>query len=476
MSKLKEIRDSVLRQIRPIPSEVEKGFRIFNHIKQSIQEVAEKKEVELAFINLEGSSGRKQTQLRNHRELDIFIGISPDILSSLIKTKQPKKPFLRKFFKKLVIDIGLDGANQAGCHTSSIAYAEHPYVTVSFDDYKADIVFCFDLTPEFLSTHGPITAVDRTPHHTRFVDQHLTERQRDDVRLLKAFLLSTFVYGDASPVGRSGFTGFSTEMIIYHHADIEGALKFLAQPQPEPLDIHNRSVSVLRKRFARELLIITDPTDSNRNIAASISERAYRFSQHKAASLLQNPTESYFAMQPIPILSIDELHLLGPNYFVIEFRDDTGWHYTKTRDKLYRYFVKLQKFLNREPTGEPRFGSTIFEEIFQEPYFAIALHVNRLDIGKSYKRVGPSPQFVEGTEEFLKKHPDAFLKDGRYQAEITRIFTNAEQAIHHFLTTNPLSKKLTLMNISNHGSTTLGKQALWILSNAILPYITPKNS
>ena len=61
MSKLEEIRDTVLRQIRPKPSEVEEGFRVFNRIKQSIQKVARKKELGLAFIDLEGSFGKKQT-------------------------------------------------------------------------------------------------------------------------------------------------------------------------------------------------------------------------------------------------------------------------------------------------------------------------------------------------------------------------------------------------------------------------------
>lgn len=471
MFELEEIRNNILRQIRPLPSEVDEEFRVFRQIQQSIQKVARKKKLNLAFIELEGSSGKKQTQLRNHRELDIFVGLNPKILEHPKEEEKPAKSYLRKFFRELVLNVGVEAAKQAGCQSTRIAYAEHPYVTVTLDGFRADIVFCFDLSPEFLIKNGPITAVDRTPHHSRFIDQHLTETQRDDVRLLKAFFISTFVYGDSSPVGRSGYTGFSTEMIIYHQYNIERALQFLSKLKPDPLDNYNRSLSSLRARFPRKSLIITDPTDPNRNIAASISERAYRFTQHNAASLLENPSDSYFAMQPIPILSKNELQGLEPNYFVIEFVDETGWHYTKTRDKLYRYFTKLQKFFTREPTGEPRFGSVIFEEIFQEPFFAIALHIENAEISKTYTRIGPSPEFSQGAEEFMKKHPDAVLRDDRYQVEITRIFTRADQTLRHYIGVNPISPKLLLVDISHNGSALLGKQALWILTKAIEPQI-----
>ncbi len=470
MPVLNEVRENILRQIRPTPFEVEESYKIFNQIRQAIALVAEKKGIEITFIELEGSSGRKQTQLRNWRELDIFIGLPPSIIK-LPNEEKPKKLVLRKLFKKLVTQVGVAAARQVGCLAPQIAYAEHPYVSMSLGAYSTDIVFCFDLTREYILEQGPITAVDRTPHHSRFVDEHLSKIQRDDVRLLKAFLHSAFVYGDASPVGRTGFTGFSTEMIIYHKRNFDSAVEYLAKPSITPLDIFERTPQELKNTFPNDLLMITDPTDPQRNIASSISERAYKYAQYNARQLLEQPSELFFSMEPIPVFSSDESKQLGPNYFVIEYHDDTGWHYTKTRDKLYRYFTKLQNFLMREPTGEPRFGSVLFEEVFQKPIFTIALYVEKDKISKKFKRLGPKLEFSEGVKQFKKKHPDAYLHNGRYQVDFSRPFTDAKQTLKQFLDNNQISAKLSIINITRNGSTRIGKQALWILAKAVQPFI-----
>lgn len=470
MSELNEIRETILEQIRPSPFEVEESYIIFNQIRQAIALVAEKKRIEIAFIELEGSSGQKQTQLRNWRELDVFIGLPPSIIKGVDEEK-PEKSFLRKLFTKLVTQVGVAAAKHVGCPAPQIAYAEHPYVSMSLGNYSADIVFCFDLSPEYILEKGPITAVDRTPHHSRFVNEHLSKVQRDDVRLLKAFLHSAFVYGDASPVGRTGFTGFSTEMIIYHKRNFDSAVEYLAKPSITPLDIFERTPQRLKSTFPNDLLIITDPTDPQRNIASSISERAYKYAQYNARQLLEKPSKSFFSMEPIPVFALDELKQLSPNYFVIEYHDDTGWHYTKTRDKLYRYFTKLQNFLSREPTGEPRFGTVFFEEVFEKPIFTIALYVEKDKISKKFKRIGPTLDFTEGVMQFKKKHPDAYLHNGRYQVDFSRPFTDAKQTLQHFLDNNKISPKLYLINITRNGSTRIGKQALWVLVKAVQPFI-----
>jgi tRNA nucleotidyltransferase (CCA-adding enzyme) len=471
MSALRIIRSNILDQIRPTQAEIKEGLQVFNQIKRAIQHISEKKNVEVSFINLEGSSGRKQTQLRNWRELDIFIGLPTSMLPRPVVKEKPTKTELRKILKQLVEEIAVEALKEVGCSSWQVKYAEHPYVSATLDNYKADIIFGFDLTPEYIFETGPITAVDRTPHHSQFVDSQLSKKQRDDVRLLKAFFHSVFVYGDTSPVGRSGFTGFSTEMLVYHNQSLESVFEYLSQPAAKPLDYFSRPSEELQQKFRREVLIITDPTDPNRNIASSISERAYRFAQHNASQLLRTPSLSFFKMAPIPALTSDELKIKSEKYFVIEFQDETGWHYTKTRDKLYRYFTKFQKFLSREATGEPRFGSVVFEEVFEAPMFVVALNVENNEISESFTRVGPPSDFLGEVDKFTKKHPNAYLRNGRYYVEIQRLFKNADHAIQHFLANNTLSPKLTPISVSNQGRTIIGKQALWILKNAVQPFI-----
>ncbi len=470
MSILNKIRAQSLKNIRPTQSDVKEAAAVFKKVYNAIQIELEEKKIDAAFIELEGSSGRKQTQLRNWKELDVFIGLPVSILPESMKDEKARKPFIQRFLRKMVKDVAVGAVKRAGSENFQVAYAEHPYVIAKIDDYKVDVVFCFDLTKEYIFENGPITAVDRTPHHSNFVTENLTDAQRDDVRLLKAFLQSTFVYGDSSPIGRSGFTGFSTEMLIFHKQTLESTLEFLSQDKPEPLDFFNRASDLLRQKFSRDFLIISDPTDPSRNIASSISKRAYLFTTYNARQFLQNPSKRYFERKPVPQLSIAELNQLEPNYFVVEFQDQTGWHYTKTRDKLYRYFSKLSRFMKQEPTGEPRFGSVTFEELFQEDVFAVALHIANVELSQSYIRVGPSQDHVKGVNEFFEKHPDAFLKNGRYYVEILRPFSNAEQALRFYFSKNQISPKLQIIDVTREGATKIGKQALWILLRAIQPF------
>ncbi|MFX1319513.1 MAG: hypothetical protein ACFE9D_02615 [Promethearchaeota archaeon] len=393
-------------------------------------------------------------------------------MSDSLEDKKTRKPMIRRLLKKMVNDVAVNAAKSAGSKEVEIAYAEHPYVIAQIDNYKVDIVFCFDLNKDYIASNGPITAVDRTPHHSNFVDKHLTDAQRDDVRLLKAFFQTSYVYGDASPVGVSGFTGFSTEMLIFHTKELEPALEYLSQSTPQPLDFFNRDADSLKRKFTNDFFIISDPVDPNRNIASSISKRAYRYTTHQSRQLLQSPSEVFFDRRPIPQLSETELGLLEPNFFVIEFHDQTGWHYTKTRDKLYRYFSTLARFLEQEPTGESRFGLATFEELFHGDIFAVALHVEKAKVSQSYTRAGPHQSHVEGVNQFIKKHPEAFLKNGRYYTKIARAFTSAETALRYYLSENQLSSKLPVIDVSRTGSTQIGAQALWILTRAVLPFMT----
>ncbi|MFX1563108.1 MAG: hypothetical protein ACFFDP_07345, partial [Promethearchaeota archaeon] len=443
MPRLTVIREKILQHLRPTPTENNQVEKTFEHIKEAVEQTLRKQQLEVSFIRLEGSAGRKQTHLHNKKELDIFIGLPPSSIPKTLESSKAAKSVLRKFLKKKVRDVTVKAAKLAGCKDIKIAYAEHPYVTSTLDDFVIDLVFCFDLSQEYISDKGPITAVDRTPHHSRFVDDNLTITQRDDVRLLKAFFQTCWVYGDKSPVGRSGFTGFSAEILIYHWKNIENVLKNLKMLQSQPLDFFVRSDEELMQRFRKDLLVIIDPTDSKRNAAASISKRAYRYACYTASQVLQNPSPRFFLTKPIPILSPQKEAKLEPSYFVFEYEDETGWHYTKIRDKLYRYFTSLCRYLEWETTRVPRFGFSTFEGVFNGTTFAIALFVTHPLISQKYYRNGPPPNLKVAVRRFLQKHPTAFLHDDRYRVELTRPYIEAKAAIHQYLNKHTLTPKLS---------------------------------
>jgi len=45
-----------------------------------------------------------------------------------------------------------------------------------------------------------------------------------------------------------------------------------------------------------------------------------------------------------------------------------------------------------------------------------------------------------------------------------------DKALRYYLSEHQLSPKLSLTDLSHFGTTQIGKQALWILTNAVQPY------
>ena len=133
--------------------------------------------------------------------------------------KTSKKDFLDLCNNWIIPSLSLKEFNNP-----RLLYAEHPYVTIDFyqEEFKIkiDIVLYFELDLEFIKEKGPITAVDRSPWHGRFVRENLSDDQKNDVRLLKQFFKANHSYGDKSSVGKVGFIGYSAELLIYYFGNI----------------------------------------------------------------------------------------------------------------------------------------------------------------------------------------------------------------------------------------------------------------
>ena len=123
---------------------------------------------------------------------------------------------------------------------------KHPYVKVDYiiEDIKVkiDIVLYFDLELEFIKKNGPITAVDRSPWHGYFIRNNLDFNQRNDVRLLKQFFKSCYSYGDKSAVGKGGFIGYSSELLIYYYGNLLNLFENFNNLPKTPLDYYNRNI------------------------------------------------------------------------------------------------------------------------------------------------------------------------------------------------------------------------------------------
>lgn len=481
MTSITNIFNDILKDITPTPEELYNINEIIEVVSVLLKNTAQELNIEYTIIEPQGSTGIKQTQLRNDFDIDLFVGLSYDKfkhkyegLSRNKLKKESKKDFLELCNKWIIKSLTLKEFKEP-----RLLYAEHPYVTVDFIDQdkdikvKLDIVLYFDLPLDYIKKNGPVMAVDRSPWHGRFVRDNLNRSQKDDIRLLKQFFKSCHSYGDKSAVGKIGFIGYSAELLIYHFKTIQEVFKNFNELPKVPLDYHGRTARELRKieHFKNEYLIITDPVDPNRNVGSAISERAYKYCNQEIKDFLNNPSVDSFKIQPIPEADSSELD----NYFVIEtINNNPVIHYTINRDKLHVLGEKIKSNGEQEFSHEERFGRIEFEVYFKDKIneYSMALYCQKPVISESYLRKGPPIKEKTHATKFKQKNPNYMEKDNFLWTESKRTHVDFLKFINELASDN-IPDNLEIVNISEASKTRKisGKKALYVLKNMVLPFI-----
>ena len=188
-----------------------------------------------------GGSFAKDTWLSKDADVDIFIKF--------------KKSTSEEKFENISKKIGFESLKK---YSPYVRYSEHPYVEARIKDTKINVVPFYDVKiGEWKS------AADRSPFHTKFMKKSLTVKMRNEVRILKTFLKSNGIYG--AEIAKQGFSGYVSEVLILNFKSFENLIKSISNIK------ENQIIGKTTKKFETSIVII-DPIDSNRNLAAAISD------------------------------------------------------------------------------------------------------------------------------------------------------------------------------------------------------------
>lgn len=332
-----------------------------------------------------------------------------------------------------------------------LSYAEHPYVSSRFKGYEIDVVFAFLLNKEFLFENGPITAVDRTYYHSQFVNNNLNAEQHDDVRLLKKLFKNQFSYGDKAPIGRGGFIGYAAELMVHQFGNMEAIFKNFHDLPNIAVDVYNRDEHQLRQRMRlqNDFLIVMDPTDKERNVAASISSRSWIYCREVIKKFIENPSADYFLERTIPLID-KESQDANNHYVLAHFMQQTDDHYTKIRDKLYSMADTISDIAANELDGTPRFQNVNYAIYFNPPSrdFFLSFYTTEMNISQEYSRRGPPLKDMRNLKKFARKHPNYTERDGyawipkkrKYHDFLNFIRTQIEKNTFSEIKTEKISK------------------------------------
>lgn len=411
------LEEAVLAKIKPRKEEYELVHTIFEKISKTVEEVSRVNGL-TAEVTLQGSIAH-DTWLSGDRDLDVFVLFPPSMSLEDLRTKG--------------FNILLEAARKLGAY--ELRFAEHPYVRVFINGVEADLVPAFKV-----SDPGKIiSAVDRTPFHTLYVNQVLSPAEKDQVRLLKKFMKSIGVYG--AELKTRGFSGYAVELLIAKYKSFRNTLEeashwdlptFINTVGEESwADLKNK----LKKKYPESVLFMPDPVDPMRNVTANVSVKTLSTFILAARCFLNHP-DSWFFEPVSPHFSLDEI----------------------MKDTLDRCIIVLKYSLNNPPPPDVLWGelqrveanvvnilknydfesidSSIWSD--EKTVAFILLESSSCEIPPYKLYIGPRASMRERSESFITKHSVGEYgpwigKDGRLRSlrkrKISELITALKELI-----------------------------------------------
>lgn len=402
----------VLDAVRPPPAEEAKMARIAADLVTRCRAAAD-------FFGAHAEpkvvgSFEKKTQLKG-ADLDIFLLFTTDTPLETLKELGVK-------IAKSVIEEG------------ETRYAEHPYLRGRIEGVRVDVVPAYKVA----SAAEMRTAVDRTPFHNEFVAERLAPSQRDEVRLLKAFLKGIGAYG--SELAVQGFSGYLCELLVIRFGGFEGVTQAASAWREGPALCVEGTVppEVLHsaRRDFGEPLVFIDPVDLSRNVASPVSLDKFALFVFGAREYLRDPRPVFFFPNAKKALSPNEIREAagkrGTRILGITIRGspevDDIWipQLRKSERALSKLLTTYGFSVSRSDVAAGADGSDPVLFLFE----LTASHLPSVN-----KHFGPSA-LHENARDFVEKWngrqgqlSKAYVEEGRLMVDVTREYTDAAELL-----------------------------------------------
>jgi tRNA nucleotidyltransferase (CCA-adding enzyme) len=399
MVKRLPLEDSVLERLRPTE---EDRSHICGLAQRMLDAIAKNGKAEGMVV---GSVARN-TWVRGDRDLDIFMLFDPGLSREALETEG------------LALARCIAGSFTERYHEK---YAEHPYINATIDDVDVDIVPCYNVD----SAERIQSAVDRTPFHTRYITSRI-KGLIDDILLLKQFTKAGGIYG--SDQMTEGFSGYLCELLILHYGGFSPLIEAAASWRPGfVIDIENHA----QKKFTEPLVVI-DPVDPKRNVAAAVSLNRMAGFVELARGYCEKPACEFF------------LHPMGRCILKKELAE------TIARRKTFVFGIMFATppFIPEVVVPQLKRSVSAIGELLERNGFVvhhasydmqketcmILLELLVGDLPAIRLHLGPPLWNPVNADKFRNKHlagelPGPFIEDGRYEMEVKREFQTAKSLL-----------------------------------------------
>jgi len=399
---------AVLEKVTPSLQERKKLLNLSQALTERVTSAAKKMKVKVK-VRVEGSVA-KDTWLSGEPDIDIFMRLP---------TSTP-----RNSLGEVCLRVAR-AATKGSKHVER--FADHPYLEAFVEGVRVNIVPCYEARPgEWMS------ATDRTPFHTAYINEHLTDEARGEVRLLKKFMKGVGVYGAEIKVG--GFSGYLCELLILHRKSFLDTIKAFALGE-------QRMVIDIARFYAgrhEELgllfddpLVVVDPVDRARNVASAVRNQKLHDFVASSQRFLAKPSLGFFyppQTVPLSVRSMRRsLKTRGSSIIFVLFGRvdavaDVLWGQLYKSQRSLRKLLELNDFaVLRDLPWSNEKGVNM-----------IILELEDCCVPKVRRHVGPPLEKEKECEKFVAKYvesPEAvsgpYVEDGRWVVLVRRKFTDA---------------------------------------------------
>ncbi len=376
-------------------------------LRAAASEVIDRAEAAAADLPVEadviqvGSTAR-DTWLSGDRDIDVFVRFPPEL----------DRERLASYGLEVGHETLPDGREE---------FAEHPYVTGTVDGFDVDLVPCYRLddATEIRS------AVDRTPFHTAYVEDRLDETLAGEVRIVKAFLSAIGAYG--SDLRTRGISGYLAELLTLEHGRARDLLATAADEWQPPIEYDPETHAAAT---FDDPLVVIDPTDPHRNVAAVVSPATVARIQHYARELLDDPRDERLSPRKpdpiVPSVARDVIDERGTTPVALRIpRPDV------VDDQLY---PQLERSLDGITSALDEHGFEPLRGIVLADDDVAALLVECAigELSTIERHLGPPVHVRDHAERFAAAYDDdpttygPFVDEGRYVVERPRTHTTPE--------------------------------------------------
>ncbi len=403
---MEKLLEKVLAKITPGASEYEAEIALADKLIGKI------KSMEGRHIDclLAGSLARN-THLKGDRDIDIFV-LFPKHLS-------------REEFVKEGLRIGkrvLKG------YKWFEAYSEHPYLRANVDGYDVEIVPSYKIA----NAAELKSAVDRTSFHTKYLLKNLNERHRAEVRLLRQFMKGIGCYG--ADLKFASVPGYVIELLILEYGTFEDCLRAIAEWHfGKVIDLEGHwNEKDARKMFPKAPLIIIDPIDKRRNVAAALSREQFERMVLATNAFLKKPDEKFFFPELVKCWPVGKIKKALAGKEIIALRlaypknvlPDIMWGELRRLERKISVQLKQYEF------------DVVRSDSWSDEKKTIALiyELKELALPKTMGRMGPFAEDLENRKRFLAAHRGKIIsgpriEKGRWVIETKREFADVKKLL-----------------------------------------------